>query len=157
MLQRRIFTGLAMLSILLGSTLIAEAQINSQWNDRYWRRYSRNQVAQRIRNLEISTNEFRRDLDRWLDQSRFEASVREDRFNARVAAFEQATNQLRMDFDRTDSWWETRNDVQQVLVAARPVAQMMARQRFSREVEMEWRRLRNNTNTLARLYRLPQV
>ena len=47
--------------------------------------------------------------------------------------------------------------MQQMLSAARPVDQMMRRQRFDRSVELEWRRLRNAINRLATTYRLSNV
>lgn len=153
MIAKRLVVVFGATLLLLGSVIPASAQ----WNERYWHRYNKNQIAQTIRNVETSANEFRRDLDRWLDQSRFDGRTREERFNSKVAAFEQATNQLRANFDRTDSWWETRNDVQNVMSAARPVSQMMQRQRFGREVESEWRQLRSSLNRLATTYRLPQV
>jgi hypothetical protein len=145
-------------SIKLGLTLLllgTMIPVSAQGNQRYWNRY--NQVNQIIRNIEQSTNEFRANLDRWLDQSRFNGREQEERFNSRVTALEQATDQLRREYDRTDSWWQTRNEVQRTLTAARPVEQMMRRQRFGREVETEWRRLRINLNRLAAMYRLPRV
>jgi opacity protein-like surface antigen len=158
--------GLAMATMLLEGASAVSAQDwrqeqryrpTQQWNERYWRRYNKSQVAQLIVNIETATNDFRRDMDRWLDQSRFDGQTREQRFNSRVRNFEQATNQLRLEFDRRDSWWETRNNVQQMLTAARPVDQMMRRQRFDGSVEREWRRLRNAINRLATTYRLPNV
>jgi hypothetical protein len=167
----RFFYSLA-IALVIGGALPAHAQDyrrnyqrdyqrdyrrDRQWNERYWRRYNKYQVAQMIRNIETSANEFRSDFDRWLDRSRFDQTTREQRFNAVVAAFEQATNQLRAEFDRRDSWWETRNDVQSMLEAARPVDQLMRRQRASRDVEFDWRRLKRHINRLASAYRLPQL
>jgi hypothetical protein len=128
-----------------------------QWNERYWRRYNKAEIARLIANIEAASNVFRRDFDVWLDQSRFDGRTREIRFNSRVRAFEQATDRLRLEFDRRDSWWETRNDVQQMLTSARSVDQMMRRQRFNPTVEMEWRRLRNAINRLNTTFRLPAV
>jgi hypothetical protein len=169
----RLFYSLA-IALVIGGALPANAQTyrrnyqreyqrdyqrnyDRQWNERYWRRYSKAQVARMIRNIETSANEFRSDLDRFLDRSRFDQTTREQRFNSIVAGFEQATNQLRAEFDRRDSWWETRQNVQQMLEAARPVDSMMRRQRMSRDVEYDWRRLRRHINRLASTYRLPQL
>jgi len=138
----------------------AQREDNGQhgdWNEHYWHRYNKNQVSQTIKYVETSANGFRRDFSRWLDQSRFDGQTREERFNSKVANFEQATNQLRAEFDRRDSWWETRDNVQQVLDAGRGVQQMMQRQQFPGQLQSEWRRLRYGLNRLATTFRLQQL
>ena len=155
-MNRRVFTSLAIVLTMVASALTVTAQ-SGQWNERYWHRYDKNQVGQLIRNVETSSNEFRRNFDRWLDQSRYDGTTRENNFNSKVRAFEQSTNELRAEFERRDSWWETRNNVQNVLTAARPVEQMMRRRDFDRSVENQWRRLRSTLNRLATTYRLSSI
>ncbi|HVF86969.1 MAG TPA: hypothetical protein VM866_05235 [Pyrinomonadaceae bacterium] len=110
-----------------------------------------------IRQLESSSDDFRRDFDRNLDQSRRDGTRMEDTFNARVKRFEDAVDTLRGEFDRRDDWWESRNNVQQMLEAARPVSVMMNNRRFRGNLVSQWRKLRRNVNDLARTYDLRPV
>jgi len=124
---------------------------------RYRKRYNKKQVDNIIRQLESSSDDFRRDFDRTLDQSQRDGTRREDTFNERVKRFEDAVDTLRGDFDRRDDWWESRNNVQQMLEAARPVSVMMNNRRFRRNLVAQWRKLRKNVNDLARTYDLRPV
>jgi hypothetical protein len=137
--------------------LLTPVVSSAQWNEQYWRRYNRKQVEEIIKSVETSTDNFRKEFDKWLDHSRFEGREKEDRFNSKVKHFEEATDRLRSDFDREDSWWEVRNEVEKMINEARPVAQMMRNREFSRDVENQWRRLRTSINRLAGIYRLPLV
>ncbi len=124
---------------------------------RYRKRYNKKQVDNIIRQLESSSDDFRRDFDRTLDQSQRDGTRREDTFNERVKRFEDAVDTLRGDFDRRDDWWESRNNVQQMLEAARPVSVMMNNRRFRGNLVAQWRKLRKNVNDLARTYDLRPV
>lgn len=124
---------------------------------RYEQRYAKRDVSEIIRRVEESSNQFRRDVDRDLDRSRLDGSRREDRINDEVRRFEDALDRLRREFDRNDSWWESRSHVQVALDAARPVATRLRNNRFSSNVENQWRNLRRDLNKLAFVYNLPQV
>jgi hypothetical protein len=127
---------------------------------RYERRYSKRQVGETIARVEQSSNRFRRDLDAALDRSRLDGSKREDKINEDVKRFEQALNRLRSEFDRRDSWWETRNNVEQALETARDVSTRLRNNSFGRHgrnVQAQWRDLRRDLNTLASRYNLPLV
>jgi hypothetical protein len=134
--------------------LMLVASASGQWNERYWHRMNKRDVERVIRNVELGANDFRKDFDRWLDHSRLEGSEKEDRYNSKVKAFERATDKLRSEFDRSDKWWETRANVQETLTQARPVAEMMRRNRFGRDLEFQWNKLRKALNKLASTYQL---
>ena len=128
--------------------------------ERYERRYSKRQVAEVITRVEQSSNRFRKDLDTALDRSRLDGSRREDAINRDVQQFEEAVNRLRREFDRNDSWWQTRRDVEQVLDKGRDVGTRMRNNRVgrnNRNLEAQWRNLRRDLNTLALRYNLPAV
>ncbi|HYV07042.1 MAG TPA: hypothetical protein VFB82_20770 [Blastocatellia bacterium] len=131
----------------------------NQWDQRYWNSLRKIDVEKVIRRLELNTNDFRRDLDRWLDYSKIDGTRREDEYNSRVRIFEEATNRLRAEFDRRDKWWETREQVRDVLEKAKPVAEMMrrSRPRYSRQIMTTWSNLRGKLNKLATTYRLPLI
>jgi hypothetical protein len=127
---------------------------DGQWDERHWRRLNKQQVERIIKNVEIGSDEYRRDFDRWLDDSRLDGSEREDRYNSRVRTFENAADKLRSEFDKKDRWWEVRDDVNATLNAARPVGEMMRSRRFPRNLEFQWNKLRKALNKLADTYRL---
>lgn len=124
---------------------------------RYQQRYTKRQVAEIIRRVEESSNRFRQDLDRDLDRSRLDGSKKEDRINDDVRRFEDAFDRLRREFDNSDNWWESRNNVQQALDFARPVATRLRNNRFSSNVQNQWRNLNADLNRLAFTYNLPRI
>ena len=151
---------LKILGITIASVLVI-ASISSvargQWDDRYWRTYNKRQVEEIIKNVETSADGFRKDFDTWLDHSHFDGKEKEDKFNSKVKRFEESTDRLRKEFDRRDSWWETRNEVQRVVNEGNSISQMMRNHEFGRGVEDEWRKLRTDINKLAATYRLPLI
>ena len=129
---------MATVFVVLGSSTVSLGQ----WDQRYWNRMRKTDVEKVIARLERNANDFRRDLDRWLDVSRIDGTRREDEYNSRVRVFEEATNRLRAEFNRRDRWAETRDQVKEVLDAAKPVAEMMRRRgrRNSRVLDSQWGR-----------------
>ncbi|MEK6299982.1 MAG: hypothetical protein AABO41_04615 [Acidobacteriota bacterium] len=156
---------MAMAFVMFGSSApslarsVQDRRNPNQWDQRYWNTMRKTDVEKVIARLERNANDFRRDLDRWLDNSRIDGTQREDEYNNRVRAFEQATDRLRQEFDRRDKWWETRDQVKDVLEKALPVAEMMRRagRRYSRYLTDQWWTLRRQLNKLAATYRLPQI
>lgn len=132
--------------------LIAE---NSNAQGRYANRYSRQDVSGIIARMETSSDEFQRDFARSMNNSNLNGTQQEERFNNIVRDFENAVDRLRRQFDRNNSWWESRNDVQNMIRDARPVNTMMTTLSFRRNIERQWNALRNNINTVADTYDLP--
>ncbi|KAF0242258.1 MAG: hypothetical protein FD167_3901 [bacterium] len=160
-MNKRFFQYFLIFGIVL-TTLLIPTDITAQGrgrNDhrRYEERYTKREVAEIIRRVEESSDRFRKDLDRDLDRSRLDGSKKEDRINEDVKRFENAFDSLRREFDRSDSWWESRNNVNSALNAARPVATRLRNNRFSSNVQAQWRHLRRDLNRLASTYNLPQV
>jgi hypothetical protein len=125
--------------------------------ERYRRRYQKREVSGFIARVEESSNRFRRDVDRDLDRSRLDGSRREDKINEDVKRFEDELDRLRRDFDRRDSWWESRNEVERAVEAARPVGVRLRNNRFSSNVYSQWRNLKRDINRLAAAYDLTQI
>jgi hypothetical protein len=156
MTKRRVRFEPALSSVTLIITAVTGLAM-AQWDQRYWSSMSKPQVEKVIKNVEIGSDEFRKDFDRWLDRSNLDGTTKEERYNSRVKNFEKATDRLRSEFDRKDKWWETREHVQETLNAARPVGQMMNNRGFGRNLETQWRHLRKALNKLAVTYRLRPV
>ena len=136
-------------AMLLCAALVALVCASAAKAQRKYAHYSKKQVEEIIKLIEDNTDVFRKEVDRYLDRSRLDGTRTEDRINERVKEFEHATDDLRKDFDRRDSWWESRDHVRRMLDKARPVADIFRRGRFSPALEVEWKRLRRNINRLA--------
>ena len=143
-------------SLLLAMALLslgALSQVMAQ--GRYTSQYSRNDVNNIIQRLEDSSNSFRTDFRNEMDRSPINGSPQEDRFNQIVANYENSIDRLRRRFDRGDTWWQSRNEVQDVVNNAQPVNDMMNTIQFRRNLERQWNRMRNDLNKLADTYDLP--
>ena len=166
-MKRRLFNLMLLCAVLAASSVLivpAESAAQGRGRGRYERdqrryreRYSRQDVSAIISSVEDSSNRFRKDLDRDLDRSRLDGTKREDRINDEVRRFENELNRLRKEFDSRDDWWESRAHVQRAVDSSRPVATRMRNNRFSPEVENQWRNLLRDINRLALAYDLPYV
>lgn len=117
--------------------------------------YSKSQVKGYIDRLENSSNRFRRDFDRAMDKSSLDGTDAEDRANALVKDYENALDRLRRQFNQQSNWWESRNNVQDMLSRAQPVNAMINNLPFGRNLESQWRTMRNDINKVADTYDLP--
>ena len=156
--MKKILTGfslslLAVFSILL-MTDTASAQRRPNWANR---RYTKQSVSRVIKNVETRVDSFVGQLDTSLDHSRLDGTRREDNLNAKAKQLEKATDELRSEFDRRESWWETRSNVQSCLDAAAGIDVAMRRQRLGRATETNWRNVRSELNALAKVYDLPAM
>ncbi|MCE7961506.1 MAG: hypothetical protein DYH05_03300 [Acidobacteria bacterium ACB1] len=128
---------------------VANAQLRNQ------NRYSKRNVSDIIKRLENSSNKFRRDFDKALDNSPINNTPQEDEYNRLVRNYENSLDRLRSNFDRSRNWWEVRNDVSDVVQQAQPVNQMILRLPFQRNIERQWRQMRTDLNTVADTYDMP--
>lgn len=119
---------------------------------RWAERYTRADVNNIIRRLENSSDRFREDFDRAMDDSAWNGTPNEDRYNRTVKDYENAVDDLRENFDRNDSWWQSRSRVTTVVNRARPVNTMINVLPFRRNLERQWNRMRGDLNTLADTY-----
>ena len=147
-------------SLILGAfigaaAMILPSDITAQGQLRYQNRYSKADVSRIISKLENSSDTFRRDFDRAMDNSNLNGTNAEDRYNNNVRDYENSLDRLRREFDRNNSWWETRNDVSNVIREAQTVNNMMNSISFRRNLERQWNNMRNDINTLADTYDLP--
>ena len=138
---------LALITLIL--PVISKAQ------GRYTDKYSKRDVSSIITKLEQSSNDFTREFDRQLDNSSINGTNEEDRLNNIVRDYENSLDDLRREFDRNNSWWQSRNDVQDVMREARNVNQMMNNLSFARKLESRWKNMRKDLNKLADTFDLP--
>ena len=64
----------------------------------------------------------------------------------------RSTNRLRRKFDATDTWMETKGEVQRVVDDGRKINQAVAKGQYGTEVARLWAALRTGINDLARAY-----
>lgn len=82
------------------------------------------------------------------------AEARKDELDDALGDLNRSTNRLRRKFDATDTWLETKVQVEQVLDDARRINQVVARGNYGAEAARLWGVLRAGINDLARAYGL---
>jgi hypothetical protein len=152
-ISRIIFAAIALFMVAMVSTP-AEAQYGRRYRNRG---YSRAQVEQIIRRVENQSDRFVRSFDRSLDRSRVDGTVREDNLNQRARDLENSLDVLRQEFDRTDRYQDTRQQVSNVLNVAEDINRAVRNRRLRGNTERLWAQLRNELNTLASVYNLRQL
>ena len=137
------------LSMLVFAVCVAAGASAVSAQGRYANVYSRTDVDSFISSLENSSDVFSRDF-----QSAGGTNSSERRI---VERFENAVDRLRRQFNNSNNWWSSRNDVQGIMTEARQVNIMMNNERFARRLEQQWRNLRRDINKLADTYELPEL
>lgn len=122
------------------------------------RRYTRGTIDQAIKRVEERADRFAEQLDRALDNTRADGTRREDRIERAAENLENATDELRREFDRRgDSWWETRENVNRCMAAARELNSLMRDRRLNNLTRGSWAALQRDLNALARYYNVGRV
>lgn len=147
-----IFALLAVCSVLL----LADAA-SAQPRRARGRVYTKAQVNEIIKRVEENMDKFKKEFDKSLDRSRLNNTQREDNLNQRAKDLESATDELRREFDRRDSWAENRDEVVRCLNIATDIDVAMRNRRLGGKTESLWTKVRYELNTLAKVYNLPQV
>jgi hypothetical protein len=150
--------------IFIVSGTVAEAQWRDRNNDRRedrrnnrWGNTNKRAIENLVRRVEDRTDSFVRQFDRALDNSRADGTRREDRLNELASELERATNQLRREFDRSDSLQENRDEVERCISIASRIDRAINRGRIGNGVQNTWRTLRSELNALARAYNVRSV
>lgn len=159
-----ILKGLVMLTTIGGVMIFSTNEANAQRRSKPRRvvvvrhtAYLKNDVERVIRRVEERTDKFVSQLNKSLDRSSLNGSRREDAINQRTRDLESATDELRREFDRRDTWQENRDEVRKCLDIASDIDRTMRRSRFNRQTETNWANLRSELNALARVYGVPQI
>jgi hypothetical protein len=118
------------------------------------RAYSKSDVDRIIKRVETRSDDFVKIFDKSLDRSALDGTQSEDRLNERAKDLEKALDKLREDFDRTDTWRDTRGRVEDVMREAEAINRVVNNRRLSNRVEASWVLLRTDLNRLAGIYNL---
>jgi archaellum component FlaC len=148
----KLFVGLAVF-------LMIAAQADTNYAQRRAGRavYSQQQVEQLLERIEERTDAFSNQLNKSLDRSRLDGSRAEDNIAERVSELENATDELRREYDHNDTRGENAPEARKILNTATEVNRIMNVRNFSSQAENSWVRLRTELNALARVYGLPAV
>ena len=154
-LTRKFFLSLTAACAILILSVPAEAQRRRR--PPAARGYTKDHVNQIIKRVEERSDRFVKLFDKSLDRSRLDDTQREDDLNRRARALETALDELRREFDRKESYIETRPETRRCLDIATDINVAMRNRRLGGETEKQWALLRNELNTLADVYNLPPV
>lgn len=119
--------------------------------------YTKNQVKSFVDQLDKSSDRFRKDFDRYMDQSNLNGTTTERDFNDRIKRYSDAVEYLKDKFNGNNPWWNNRNNVQGVITNAQPVNSMMNNLSFANQLESQWRMLRDDINRLADTFDLQGI
>ena len=119
--------------------------------------YTKADVDRIIKRVEDRSDKFQKEFDRALDRSRLNNTRREDQLNDYAEDLEKATDELRREFDRRDTWAENKDEVRECLEIATKLDRVMRARRLGPKVESTWAALRTELNTLAGVYNLRTV
>jgi len=131
-------------------------------------------VAELIKHVEDGVDDFRNYLERRGDDARDKskdtknnqarkgkgnteankdrAENSKDQLDDALGDLNKSTNRLRRKFDGTDTWMETKREVEEVVEDGRKVNQQVTRGNRGSEVARLWNALRTRINELARAY-----
>jgi hypothetical protein len=151
----KIFVTLALVSLAILS-LAPGADAQRRRGPRA-RGYTKAEVDAVIHRVENRSDEFIRLFDRSLDRSRLDGTRREDNLNDQAKRLENSLDDLRREFDRKESYVETRPEVGRTLGIAADINKAMRRRRMGGETERQWSLLRAELNTLADVYGLSGI
>jgi hypothetical protein len=88
------------------------------------------------------------------EEQKARASEGKDDLDDALGDLNRSTNRLRRKFDPTDTWMETKPQVERMLDDGRKINQAVARGSYGTEVARLWAALRTQMNELARMYGL---
>lgn len=141
--------------LLFGLADTASAQYRR--GQRYRTTTTKAQVDRVIKRVETRVDRFVGEYDRSLDRSRLDGTGREDWLNKRARDLESATDELRREFDRRDSWYENRDEVRRCLNIASDIDKSIRTLRLGPATEGNWAQVRAELNALADVFNEPRI
>jgi hypothetical protein len=91
------------------------------------------------------------------ESQKAKASTKKDELDDALGDLNQSTNRLRRKFDATDTWMETKVQVEAVVDDARKINPLVARGNYGADAARLWAALRSSINDLARAYGVPPL
>lgn len=117
-------------------------------------RITKAQVDRFIKQVEEQADRVEEIFNRALDKSSLNSTEREDNLNKRMDDVEDALDKLRADFDKAETYEETRPQVAALFVAADQINLLSRTVKLDGDAAREWGLLRERLNDLAGIYYL---
>ena len=105
-----------------------------------------------IKNLKNGSKRFERQLDRELDNSRYDGGDREDRINQIAKDFADAAKDLDDRYDNRGNYNTGDNEAQRVLQLGNQLDREISRARLNGSIQSDWDNIRYDLDTLANAY-----
>jgi len=112
-------------------------------------RYSDREVRAVVQRIDDRAGQFRKHMDKAMDDSSLQGSQREDNINQFLRDFEKATRHLR---DHLGNGRRSSADVQEVLDRASAIDPFMRQNRLDEAAERDWALLSADLSDLARMF-----
>lgn len=149
---KNLFTVFAFSLLILGLPLIASAQWRNDRNDTYGNNRNNRNLQSTIRNLQNRARQFERQVDRDLDNSRYDNRNREDRINDLADSFKNAVESLEDAYDNRRDYNNSSDEARQVLQIGSQLDRAVSRARLSNAVQNQWNQIRQDLRMIADAY-----
>src|SRR5215210_752281 len=132
---------------------------NRRDDDRYGRNgrlsdSERRQLRDLARRIDDRSRDLQRDVDRLLDNSRYNGSNREDRVNDEARDLRNAAKRFRNVAGGSDRMERSRDEASRLLQQASQIGRALGRTRLDSRTSGDWNQLRNDLRTVANIYGL---
>jgi hypothetical protein len=148
--------------IIISLPAMAAAQGNNPWwrdrdNGRYGRndnynRYERERLRASARRISDLSRRFEYDLDRALDRSRIDGSIREDRINDRARQFRFAADSFRNRLGDARDLYRTTSEARSLIQMGAQIDRLMYRFQFDSRSMSDWSQIRQELRVIADVY-----
>jgi hypothetical protein len=152
---KNLFTVFAFSLLVLGLPLIASAQWRNDRNnddDYYGTNRNNRNLQSTLRNLKSRARQFERQLDRDLDNSRYDGRDREDRLNDMTEEFVGAAEELSDEYDNRGDYDRTQDEARRVLQLGSQLDRAVSRARLSSSTQNQWNQIRQDLRVIANAY-----
>ena len=128
-------------------------------DDRYGRNgrvsdWERRQLRDLARRIDDRSRDLQRDVDRLLDNSRYNGSNREDRINNEARDLRRAAERFRNVAGDNDSLSPSRDEARELLNEASRFSRMLGRLRLDNRTANNWNQIRSDLRTVANIYNI---
>lgn len=136
----------------------ASAQSGPWWErgrDRDDRNYGYNQrgLREAIRRVDDRSDDFKDQVDRALDRSRYDDTRREDRINDVARDFRNAARSLKNRFNERDLY-RSENEARRLLQLGSQIDRVISRNNIDSRTRNEWSRISNDLRIIADAYNI---
>ena len=114
----------------------------------------RRQLRDLARRIDDRSRDLQRDVDRLLDNSRYNGSNREDRINDEARDLRNAAGRFRSVAGDSNDLYRSRDEASRLLQQASQIGRVIGRTRMDSRTASDWNQLRSDLHTVANIYGL---